>query len=209
MNCRRAFTFIEITIVACIIAILAAIAIPNFLEARVRASVTRSKAELVGLKMAIEAYRLEYREYPRNLTPGISDPRDLVCLTTPVSFIGSLPMDFLTMQEASPSGHRDDAAPIPYRYINGLQVNPEAGLRPTASLAEPSIAPPGFVAGVLWGSGPLILQHPTRPGMKVYYDNLKKNVATAISSSGEIQAMISYDPTNGTTSLGDLYQSLP
>ncbi len=50
------FTLIELLIVVAIIAILAAIAIPNFLEAQVRAKVARSKNDMRSLNMAIVAF---------------------------------------------------------------------------------------------------------------------------------------------------------
>ena len=59
-NSSKGFTLIELLIVVAIIAILAAIAIPNFLAAQVRAKVSHAKAEMRTLTAALESYYTGY-----------------------------------------------------------------------------------------------------------------------------------------------------
>lgn len=66
----RAFTLIELLIVVAIIAILAAIAVPNFLEAQTRAKTSRVKADHRTVATALEAYRLDNNQYPEQGTPN-------------------------------------------------------------------------------------------------------------------------------------------
>jgi prepilin-type N-terminal cleavage/methylation domain-containing protein len=80
----RAFTLIELLIVVAIIAILAAIAVPNFLEAQTRSKVSRAKADLRSLATACEAYQVDWNAYPPN---SADDP--IVLLSTPVAFMTS------------------------------------------------------------------------------------------------------------------------
>ena len=58
---REGFTLIELLIVVAIIAMLAAIAVPNFLEAQARAKVARAKADLRTIATALESYSVDIR----------------------------------------------------------------------------------------------------------------------------------------------------
>ena len=90
-----AFTLIELLIVIAIIAILALIAVPNFLEAQVRAKVSRTMADMRSIATALEAYAVDWGNYPEKPAwpqPGWDDPGAwLTPLTTPVAFMSSLP----------------------------------------------------------------------------------------------------------------------
>src|SRR4026208_482521 len=68
-NPSPAFTLIELLIVVAIIAILAAIAVPNFLEAQVRAKVSRVKADMRSLATGIETYAVDANKYPFQNNP--------------------------------------------------------------------------------------------------------------------------------------------
>ncbi len=87
------FTLIELLIVVAIIAILAAIGVPNFLEAQTRSKVSRVKSDLRTLATALEAYGTENNEYPP--VPIELDPRfrRFIPLTTPVSYLSRIPRD--------------------------------------------------------------------------------------------------------------------
>jgi type II secretion system protein G len=105
---KSGFTLIELLIVVAIIAILAAIAVPNFLEAQVRSKVSRARADMRSLATALEAYRLDTNGYPpmsdrgpastyalfQDIGAGGDDhSRVPSYLTTPIAYITSLPFD--------------------------------------------------------------------------------------------------------------------
>jgi len=91
----RAFTLIELLIVVAIIAILAAIAIPNFLEAQTRARVARVQSEFRNMKTAMFAYRVDFAWWPPDddAPDGIdhSTLLNLTELSTPVAYMSSVP----------------------------------------------------------------------------------------------------------------------
>lgn len=86
LNKTPAFTLIELLIVVAIIAILAAIAIPNFLEAQVRSKVSRAKTDMRNMAAAIEAYATDHNKYPHS---GMNWP--LYQITTPIAYMSSIP----------------------------------------------------------------------------------------------------------------------
>jgi type II secretion system protein G len=95
------FTLIELLIVVAIIAILAAIAIPNFLAAQTRSKVSRVQEELRNLGTALEAYNVDQSDYPYDVGSGLINPTHtpgyiitgLAVLTTPVAYMSKLPYD--------------------------------------------------------------------------------------------------------------------
>ncbi|MFH1741172.1 MAG: prepilin-type N-terminal cleavage/methylation domain-containing protein [bacterium] len=87
----HAFTLIELLIVVAIIGILAAIAVPNFLNARMRAIVAKMETDMKTLGDALMMYRLDHKcfwhDEPKNPYTELSR------LTTPTSYIAAIPQD--------------------------------------------------------------------------------------------------------------------
>ncbi len=70
MRRQKGFTLIELLIVVAIIGIIAAIAIPNLLNAINRGRQKRSMADMRTIGTAIEEYAVDYSFYPKNATEG-------------------------------------------------------------------------------------------------------------------------------------------
>ena len=171
----RGFTLIELLIVVAIIAILAAIAVPNFLEAQVRSKVSRVASDVRTIATGMESYYVDFNAYPPeylHLLPSISEPlrnqKALAHLTTPMAFLSSIPSD--------PFRPKAQWDPPVYWYYNWLlrygrliNVNTEFQGGNTPWYNQPT-------AWILTSLGPD--QIPNFP--------------------------IIYDPTNGTVSQGDI-----
>ncbi len=63
---HHAFTMIELLTVVALIAILAAIAVPNFLAAQTVSKTARTKSDMAVVVAALSAYHADYRAYPPN-----------------------------------------------------------------------------------------------------------------------------------------------
>ena len=95
---RPSFTLIELLIVVAIIGILAAIAVPNFMNARLKAKVAKAYSDIKALAMAHEMYALDNGGmYP---TESEDHPYErpwmeagVFWLTTPISYIAAIPTD--------------------------------------------------------------------------------------------------------------------
>lgn len=73
---KSGFTLIELLIVVAIIAILAAIALPNLLEAQTRAKVARVASDLRAAATCMETYAVDNNAYPE----------PLLALSTPIAY---------------------------------------------------------------------------------------------------------------------------
>jgi len=94
---KQAFTLIELLIVVAIIGILAAIAVPNFLNAQIRAKISRAQSDLRNVGLALESYRLDNNLYPQWKFPNGTNKTPvstrLYPLTTPISYMSTIPQD--------------------------------------------------------------------------------------------------------------------
>ncbi len=188
MRLPKAFTLIELLIVVAIIAILAAIAVPNFLEAQTRAKVSRAEADLRSVAVALESYVVDHNRYMPFNTQVCLGPTDcklgepqIYLLSTPIAYMTNIPQD--PFQAARPESHPfpqknflDFMGPVPRYFVyadNTFLLNGSSG----------------------WS---LRCMGPDTDWDLVGY---LPDDDSAVPQNGK------YDPTNGTISNGDILRS--
>ncbi len=94
LNQGKAFTLIELLIVVAIIGILAAIAVPNFLNAQIRAKVAATQANMQAIATANSLYQVDNGSYMPicSGTAGYISgfENDFHLFTTPVAYLSSI-----------------------------------------------------------------------------------------------------------------------
>ncbi len=112
---------------------MAAIAVPNFLNAQIRAKVAKAESELKTITTALESYRIDNNIYPPWLDEnGVQkNPvnRRLIPLTTPVSYIPAVPQDpFLYGPPGTRLNEGQNEAYVTYDYTDAWSRINHAGL---------------------------------------------------------------------------------
>ena len=190
------FTLIELLIVVAIIAILAAIAVPNFLEAQVRSKVSRTRADMRTVGVALESYRMDEEAYPPARFPGgtpINWHERLIPLTSPVAYLTS----YETL--------RDIFNTDPFHPKNGGTHYGEELIYFYRDRGSDAKHYPGDLyiwdrsGGISYGTSWFLLSWGPDKRFTTYYD-----------LGGDILSVdCLYDATNGTKSWGDIYRHGP
>jgi prepilin-type N-terminal cleavage/methylation domain-containing protein len=194
---RGGFTLIELLIVVAIIAILAAIAVPNFLEAQVRSKVSRARADLRTLATALEAYRVDQTGYPSAESNG--SMKWMRWLTTPVAYIARVDMDDPFTGPAAIKDNPDtNISYKTYRYY-GLNEFGYVNAQTLTGAIIPVYSPPGTMkvfSYVLFSHGPDRIRSKGSNGDTFL-------ASTNLFYPNKFIELI-YDPTNGTVSNGEI-----
>lgn len=212
----RAFTLIELLIVVAIIAILAAIAVPNFLEAQVRAKVSRVKSDMRSLATAIEAYAVDNNKYPyynnpldeayatqygNRATPiadGRYELRAPVSLTTPIAYMTSL------LPDAFPNVHGGEERSAGHPFHWCIDQDPY-----TSNLTA-AAGPDQFPAKAIYSMVAQSSDAPTYYSSEsVQWVQISHGPDVDHDNPDEGAHARAYDPTNGTVSSGDIYMFGP
>jgi prepilin-type N-terminal cleavage/methylation domain-containing protein len=218
LRIQAAFTLIELLVVVAVIAVLAAIAIPNLLEAQVRAKVARTKADMRTVATGLQAYAVDYNHFPlcnNEMLAGKRPESDaangaerfvLERLSTPVAYLsvgivedpfkpGIRLRDFTVAQPQGSTIEQvagDGDMPLHHRLKYGA-MNPHDAVSDEgfADVVDVDGPAPRFI---LYSSGP---------------DGSYTAPKTIMQQAQQVSSLIScqfYDPTNGTASFGDVWR---
>jgi prepilin-type N-terminal cleavage/methylation domain-containing protein len=201
---RKGFTLIELLIVVAIIAVLAAIAVPNFLEAQTRAKVSRVKSDQRTIATAMEAYAVDTNVYPEQLpfnTNGFLSTVTLRRLTTPVAYLTSLGacIDIFNTQLNQNAGNGFELGQ-PYLFANYAQFYP------IQNINDPDLQFRGW-AVVSFGPDKLNGTDGNTPNSRAMIQMppvVSRFGAAGLSGATPSWYDCKYDPTNGTISPGDI-----
>lgn len=208
---QSGFTLIELLIVVAIIAILAAIAVPNFLEAQTRAKVSRVKNDLRTQATALEAYYVDNNAYTRDSdsdldretawdgVPYNKKANGVTQLTTPIAYMTSIPSDpFSAGQFQRATG----GTAFGYRIGSGSWSYASS----EAALPDEQNAADTYAAFGRSGSFVTLSPGPDKNRARMSYKCFPyKPISNEDGTSGP-NFYEDYDPTNGTVSGGDIYR---
>jgi len=182
------FTLIELLIVIAIILILIGIALPNFLEAQVRAKVAQAKGNARTIGSAMETYLLDFKMYPNDHDPDDRNQQGLYQLTSPLKYLPSIPVEPFARADGLLKPGTDEigwemGSTGPPRYV-AHKRRPKVNAYGLASYG-PDVHD-SFPCGDPWPACAPPAADPCR--------------------IGEGMAWTDYNPTNGTRSEGDIMQ---
>lgn len=229
----RAFTILELLFVVATIAVLAAIGVPNFLEAQVRSKVARTRTDMATLDASLRAYFSDFNTYPPNnaaymatLEPMAANPR----LNQVMLEHGEEP-DTLTDEEEENDYDPFGGFFMPMRQ--GMTVRPDGEPSPGRLFLDSGAdltvltTPVAYLTGVLpidtfrnqtnrvftyTDLAPFPVDDSDNPfhGITRRYVLMSPGPNSSFNSSEGPGNLIHgpylpYDPTNGTVSAGDLF----
>lgn len=188
---QKGFTLIELLIVVAIIAILAAIAVPNFLESQTRAKVSRVRSDMRAIATGLEAYFTDYNSYVNDSDNilGQDGYNGFARLTTPVSYLTALAKDPF-QEHLAPKATKETAR---FYALGSGSDNQGWG---NAYGAQTAVNQPRVHSWLIFSVGP-----DGAAGVKAG-DNTSGSHTWPWGT-----ACLIYDPTNGSISMGDLYRA--